>query len=255
MPALRYLSVNIPMPEESAERARAALGLIAQHEEDDLNIPEPEKNASFGEVFPYANGDTPPEVAELALALFWSLSKHGEPREEKPMYGLTVSASQKKDTGFALNIYNEFERWIDHDLVVAIARVCQDRLGAGPIGWVHNDDIYGERSEGAVVVPPGRPHETMTLEDWVQGRITALAGTAEALATFVVEPGDRVWDPMDSAWRTVGRVDAEEKQVFFTDGGVMGTEEVKHVLLPSEEEYDPRGRRRPASPPEPEMAP
>lgn len=63
-----------------------------------------------------------------------------------------------------------------------------------------------------------------------------------------VEPNDRVWDPMENRWRTVVRVDREEQQAFLSDGGVIGLEEIRHVLLPSEHEYDPRvAQSRPAA--------
>ena len=51
--------------------------------------------------------------------------------------------------------------------------------------------------------------------------------------TELLEPGDRVRDPMDGEIRTVERVENGES-VYMTDGGVMGIEECGDVYLPSE---------------------
>ena len=48
----------------------------------------------------------------------------------------------------------------------------------------------------------------------------------------IIESGDRVWDTLDNRWRTVARV--RDEQIFMADGGVMGIEECKDMLLPSE---------------------
>ena len=49
-----------------------------------------------------------------------------------------------------------------------------------------------------------------------------------------VEPGDRVRDPLDDGRiRTVAYIMGED--VYMTDGGVMGIDEITEVFLPSEE--------------------
>lgn len=47
-----------------------------------------------------------------------------------------------------------------------------------------------------------------------------------------IQPGDRVKDPLDGEWRTVSHV--VDDSVFMQDGGVMGLQECRAVLLPSE---------------------
>ena len=49
----------------------------------------------------------------------------------------------------------------------------------------------------------------------------------------LIEPGDRVQDPLDGEPRTVSRV--EGSSVFMADGGVMDRSECTEVLLPSEQ--------------------
>ena len=50
--------------------------------------------------------------------------------------------------------------------------------------------------------------------------------------TPLVDPGDRVLDPVDRTWRTVVRV--QDATVFMEDGGCMGLEECTVIRLPSE---------------------
>lgn len=52
--------------------------------------------------------------------------------------------------------------------------------------------------------------------------------------TPIVEPGDRVRDPIDHEWRTVATI--EGTTVFMTDGGCMGLHEcaATEIRLPDE---------------------
>lgn len=49
----------------------------------------------------------------------------------------------------------------------------------------------------------------------------------------LIEPGDRVRDPLDGELRTVSRV--QRTSVFMEDGGVMARNECTEVRLPSEQ--------------------
>ena len=175
MPSKRDFSLDIVLPKTSAEHAFAALNLIQQHEEhgkdpDPPTLGQPEPNAPFEAVFPWAAGNPSPEVQELALTLFRGLSEHDQPRKKRPLFGLDVGlVPLPKKKGLAqINIYTEFEVWVEHNTPIAIVQVCQKDLGAEPAGWMYRDDIYGERSEGAVFIAPGQDPQHMSLATWLE---------------------------------------------------------------------------------------
>ena len=175
MPSKRDFSLDIVLPKASAEHAFAALNLIQQHEEhgkdpDPPTLGQPEPNAPFEAVFPWAAGNLSPEVQELALTLFRELSEHDQPRKKRPLFGLDVGlVPLPKKKGLAqINIYTEFEVWVEHNTPITIVQVCQKDLGAEPTGWMYHDDIYGERSEGAVFIAPGQEPQHITLETWLE---------------------------------------------------------------------------------------
>ena len=49
-----------------------------------------------------------------------------------------------------------------------------------------------------------------------------------------IDIGDRILDPMDGERRTVSHFSEDGQSVFMTDGGVMGLDECKDILLPGE---------------------
>jgi hypothetical protein len=54
------------------------------------------------------------------------------------------------------------------------------------------------------------------------------------MSNVIVEPGDRVIDPLDGEIREVSYIFLED--VYMTDGGVMGLSEITHenLFLPGE---------------------
>ena len=64
------------------------------------------------------------------------------------------------------------------------------------------------------------------------GSVQAPTGVAS------VEAGDRVWDPLDDSWKDI--VQVVDDDLHLADGTVMNIDEAHHIILPDEQEYDPR---------------
>lgn len=191
MPSNRYFAFEMSMPGTNASVAQQAINLLIAYEQDQGQLPLPAmRDAPFEEIFPQAPDHTDPSAASFAITLFQALCDNPEAKDKQ---GKLLSLDRLEcvvnsyTDGLHFGAYEQC--WVDWPPLLTIVTLCQDHLGGGHAAIRYDDDVYGERYQGAIFKPPGEDAEWLTLEDWLEDKIKEYKAAAGEARADAPQPG------------------------------------------------------------------